>query len=101
VHTRRFCFAACPLTVILPPLHARCASVRVLNRHATSSHTSSRTSPGGPLMSRPSSRIHYLSRHSINGALKAERFRLPALTIQRFMPRILVIEDNDALRQMM
>src|SRR6188768_1335723 len=30
-----------PLTPTLPPLHARCASDRVLNRHETSSQTSS------------------------------------------------------------
>src|SRR5438552_278750 len=41
--SRRCGFACWPLTSILPPLQAFCASDRVLNRHATSSQMSSRT----------------------------------------------------------
>ena len=40
--TARFGLACSPLTSTLPPSHARLASDRVLNRHAMSSHTSSR-----------------------------------------------------------
>src|SRR3954466_4761250 len=40
--TARFGWAWSPLTSTLPPSQARFASDRVLNRHATSSHTSSR-----------------------------------------------------------
>src|SRR5688500_16713321 len=39
----RLALADCALTSTLPPSHARLASDRVRNRHATSSHTSRRT----------------------------------------------------------
>lgn len=44
-------FARWSLTSTLPPRQARWASERVLNRQATSSHTSSRTGPGVPSLS--------------------------------------------------
>src|SRR5690606_37726835 len=57
--TSRFGRPRAPLTSTLPPLTACCAADRVLNRHATSSHTSRRTGaspmPGGTSAGRPAS----------------------------------------------